>query len=75
MSDEELVKKVQPGDVKKGGYAMIRGFPCKLTEVEQVKLSTAGGNKKLHLFGNHVFTGKKYGEIPMRLVSSLESRC
>eukprot|EP00656_Telonema_subtile_P058536 TRINITY_DN9943_c0_g1_i1.p1 TRINITY_DN9943_c0_g1~~TRINITY_DN9943_c0_g1_i1.p1 ORF type:complete len:175 (-),score=72.42 TRINITY_DN9943_c0_g1_i1:356-880(-) len=60
MADDELVMKVGPGDVKKGGYAMIRGMPCKLFEVEQVKLSTAGGNKKLRLFGYHVFSGKKY---------------
>ena len=62
MADDEFVVKVGPAEVKKGGYAMIRGMPCKLSEVEQVKLSTAGGNKKLRLFGNHVFTGKKYDD-------------
>ena len=63
MGDEELITKVwEATELKKGGYAMIRKMPCKLTEVEQVKLSTAGGNKKIHLFGTHVFTGKKYDD-------------
>ena len=33
LGEDELVSKVPPEDVKKGGYAMIRGMPCRLTEV------------------------------------------
>merc|ERR1712166_341728 len=62
MADELIMKVTALGEIKKGGYAMIRGMPCKLFEVEQVKLSTAGGNKKLRLIGTHVFTGKKYDD-------------
>lgn len=55
---EELVNKVtDPSALTKGAYAMIRGMPCKLTEVNHVKLATVNGNKKLHLAGLHVFTG------------------
>merc|ERR1712039_120706 len=56
----ETVAKVPPEDVRKGGYAMIKGMPCKLSEVTWVPKATANGNKRLHLVGLHVFTGKKY---------------
>jgi hypothetical protein len=52
-AEEETVSKVAPEDVKKGGFAMIRGMPCKLTEVTHIAKATANGNKRLHLVGLH----------------------
>ena len=31
-----IMKVTALGEIRKGGYAMIRGMPCKLFEVEQV---------------------------------------
>ena len=59
MSDDEIVK-VQPEELRKGGYCMIRGQPCRITELEHVSKATANGNKKLHIVGLQVFTAKKY---------------
>jgi len=56
----ELVVKVQPEDLKKGGYALIRGQVCKLTEVNHLPKATANGNKRVQLVGLHVESGKKY---------------
>lgn len=61
MSDDAVVR-VQPGELRKPGYCMIKGAPCRITEIEQVKLATANGNKKLRLTGVHVFTGKKFDD-------------
>ena len=61
MSDAEQVVKVQPDAVKKGGYAFIRGFPCRLVDLEVLPKATANGNKRLRMRGPHVFTGKIYG--------------
>ena len=60
MADSELIVRVQPEEVKKGGYSMIKSMPCKLSEVTQVPKATAKGNNRIKLVGNHVFTGKKY---------------
>ena len=59
---DDLVVKVQPEEVKKPGFAMIRGMPCRLTEVSHLPKATANGNKRCHLVGMHVFTGKKYDD-------------
>ena len=53
---------VKASSVRKGGYVMLRGFPCKIVE-----LSTAQpgkhGHSKVHFIGLDVFTGKKYEDI------------
>ncbi len=60
MTENELTVKMQPVDLSKHGYAIIRGMPCKLTEINTLPKATANGNKRLNLVGLHVFTGKKY---------------
>ena len=60
--DDDLVTKVQPEEVKKGGFAMIRGMPCRLSDVNHLPKATANGNKRIQLCGTHVFTGKKYDD-------------
>ena len=60
MAEEELIVKAPPEAVKKGGYCIIRGNPCRLDVCEVLPKATANGNKRLHLKGPHVFTGKSY---------------
>ena len=52
--------KVQPDALKKPGFAMIQDMPCRITELNHKPQATANGNKKLHLVGTHIHTGKKY---------------
>ena len=59
MSDDKIAK-AQPEELKKGGYCMIRGQPCRITELNHLAKATANGNKRLQTVGLHVFTGKKY---------------
>ena len=60
MAEEELVLKVQPDAVKKGSYCFVRGNPCKLDVCEVLPKATANGNKRLHIKGPNIFTGKMY---------------
>ena len=60
MAEEELVLKVQPDAVKKGSYCFVRGNPCKLDVCEVLPKATANGNRRLHIKGPNVFTGKPY---------------
>ncbi len=60
MAEEELVLKVQPDAVKKGSYCFVRGNPCKLDVCDVLPKATANGNRRLHIKGPNVFTGKTY---------------
>ena len=60
MAEDEQIIKAPPDAVKKGGYCMIRGMPCKLEICEVLPKATANGNKRLHIRGPNVFTGKLY---------------
>uniref|UniRef100_A0A7S0SPD9 Translation initiation factor 5A C-terminal domain-containing protein n=1 Tax=Mantoniella antarctica TaxID=81844 RepID=A0A7S0SPD9_9CHLO len=59
-ADEGQVVRVAPDALRKGGYAFIRGNPCRVAELEHLAKATANGNKRLRLRGPHVFTGKVY---------------
>ena len=56
----ELVTSVQPDALKKPGFAMIQDAPCRIPEINHKPKATANGNKRLHLVGTHIHTGKKY---------------
>ena len=60
MAEDEQIIKAPPEAVKKGGYCMIRGMPCKLEICEVLPKATANGNKRLHIRGPNLFTGKLY---------------
>ena len=60
MAEDEQIIKAPPEAVKKGGYCMIRGMPCKLETCDVLPKATANGNKRLHIRGPNVFTGKPY---------------
>jgi translation elongation factor IF5A len=46
------------GSVKKGGYCMLKGFPCKVTEYSTAKPGKHG-SAKATIVGLDIFTGKK----------------
>ena len=60
MADDDRVTKVPPDAIKKPGFAIIQGMPCRIAEVTHKPKATANGNKRLFLAGTHIFTGKKY---------------
>jgi len=47
------------GNVKKGGYCMLKGFPCKVTEYSTAKPGKHG-SAKATIVGTDIFTNKKY---------------
>ena len=48
--------------VRKGGYLMIKGFPCKVTSIS-VSKTGKHGHAKAHVFGNDIFTGTKKEDV------------
>lgn len=49
----------QAGSVKKGGFCMIKGFPCRVTEYSTAKPGKHG-SAKATIVGVDIFTNKKY---------------
>ncbi|CAD7944820.1 unnamed protein product [Amoebophrya sp. A120] len=60
MPDADDIPTMSASSLKKPGYVMIKGQPCKIVELNQKPKATVKGNDRLHIVGTHVFTGKKY---------------
>jgi len=58
-SGASLTYPMQVGSLKKGGYAMIGGKPCKVMEITTSKTGKHG-HAKANITGIDIFTGKKY---------------
>merc|ERR1711964_800792 len=52
----------QAGDLRKGGYAMLKGHPCKVVEISTSKTGKHG-HAKCHIIGLDIFTGKKCEDL------------
>jgi len=52
----------QAGTIKKGGYAMLQGHPCRIIETSTSKTGKHG-HAKMHIVGMDIFTGKKYEDL------------
>ena len=52
----------QCSSIKKGGYAVLKGNPCKIVATSTSKTGKHG-HAKVHLVGVDIFTGKKYEDI------------
>lgn len=53
---------VQCSALRKGGYVVMKGFPCKIMEMSTSKTGKHG-HAKIHMVGIDIFTGKKYEEL------------
>ena len=62
VSGATLTYPVAGGSVSKNGHMMIKGFPCKVTEIS-VSKTGKHGHAKAHVFGLDIFTGKKYEDV------------
>merc|ERR1712154_293451 len=52
----------QAGEIRKGSYLMIKGHPCKCTEVSTSKTGKHG-HAKAHIVALDIFTGKKMEDL------------
>jgi translation initiation factor 5A len=66
------------GNLKKGDFVCIKGFPCKITEISTSKTGKHG-HAKANITAVDIFTGKKYEEVaptshslPAPIVSRIE---
>merc|ERR1711959_519779 len=55
-------KPVEAGLVRKGGFIMIKGNPCKVLDVSTSKTGQHG-HAKCHFVAQNIFTGKKQEEL------------
>lgn len=53
---------VQCSALRKGGYVVMKGFPCKIMEMSTSKTGKHG-HAKVHLVAIDIFTGKKLEDI------------
>ena len=53
---------VQCSALRKGGFVMIKGRPCKVMEMSTSKTGKHG-HAKVHLVALDIFTGKKYEDL------------
>merc|ERR1719299_65788 len=52
----------QAGELRKGSYVMIKGHPCKVTEISTSKTGKHG-HAKAHIVALDIFTSKKYEDL------------
>eukprot|EP00931_Biecheleriopsis_adriatica_P104973 TRINITY_DN7957_c0_g2_i1.p1 TRINITY_DN7957_c0_g2~~TRINITY_DN7957_c0_g2_i1.p1 ORF type:complete len:168 (+),score=54.88 TRINITY_DN7957_c0_g2_i1:81-584(+) len=52
----------QAGEIRKGSYLCIKGFPCKCVEVSTSKTGKHG-HAKAHIVAIDIFTGKKMEDL------------
>jgi len=52
----------QAGELRKGSYVMIKGHPCKVTDISTSKTGKHG-HAKAHIVASDIFTGKKYEDL------------
>ena len=50
------------GNIKKNGYVILKGFPCKVVDVS-ISKTGKHGHAKAHIVGLDIFTAKKYEDI------------
>merc|ERR1711877_22981 len=56
-------KPMEAGQVRKGGFIMIKGKPCKVLDVSTSKTGKHG-HAKCHFVASNIFTGKKQEDVP-----------
>ena len=61
-SGASLTYPMQCSALRKGGYVVIRGFPCKVVNMSTSKTGKHG-HAKVNMTALDIFTGKKYEDI------------
>ena len=61
-SGAAAVQSVEAGQIRKGGYIMIKGNPCKVSDVTSSKTGKHG-HAKCHFVAQDIFTGKKMEDL------------
>jgi len=61
-SGASLTFPVQCSSLRKGGFVVVKGFPCKVVDMSTSKTGKHG-HAKVHLVAIDIFTAKKYEEI------------
>ena len=72
-TNDNETQTVSASTLKKPGYVLVKGQPCKILELNQKPKATVKGNDRLHIVGSHVFTGKKY-EDTINLTAGFSSQ-
>eukprot|EP01118_Nematostelium_gracile_P006320 TRINITY_DN2030_c0_g1_i1.p1 TRINITY_DN2030_c0_g1~~TRINITY_DN2030_c0_g1_i1.p1 ORF type:complete len:181 (-),score=44.27 TRINITY_DN2030_c0_g1_i1:176-637(-) len=52
----------QCSSLRKNGFVVIKGFPCKIVDMSTSKTGKHG-HAKVHMVGIDIFTGKKYEDL------------
>merc|ERR1712118_450588 len=52
----------QAGELRKGSHVMIKGHPCKVTDISTSKTGKHG-HAKAHIVALDIFTSKKYEDL------------
>merc|ERR1711959_422766 len=60
--DAGATKPMEAGQVRKGGFIMIKGKPCKVVDVSTSKTGKHG-HAKCHFVATNIFTNKKQEEL------------
>ncbi|KAI1825913.1 eukaryotic translation initiation factor 5A-2 [Xylaria intraflava] len=61
-ADKSLTVPMQCSSLRKGGFVVIKGHPCKIIDMSTSKTGKHG-HAKVHLVGTDIFTEKKYEEL------------
>lgn len=61
-SGASVTYPMEGGQIRKGGYIMIKGHPCKVSDVSTSKTGKHG-HAKCHFVAIDIFTGKKMEDL------------
>lgn len=61
-SRADATTPIQASSVRKGGYLLLKGYPCKITDMSS---TTTGkhGHAKISFTGTDIFTGKRHEDM------------
>jgi translation initiation factor 5A len=73
-SGASLTFPQQASALRKNGFVLLKGFPCKIVDMSTSKTGKHG-HAKISITGVDIFTGKKYEDITPSTVRLFVMRC